>query len=93
MIDKVLSQIYGDDQYVRTLKIKRGDGAANTYSFKYLYSMELLLTSGDRTEPTNIVEKCSPFNGDVELSICPACNVPENFRPVICCDTCNLWYH
>lgn len=46
-----------------------------------------------QTELINIVDKYSVSNANVELWICPTCNEPENFRLIICCGTCDLWYH
>ena len=31
--------------------------------------------------------------GSVDTVICPGCNKGEGDRPMICCDSCDVWYH
>ena len=44
MLGRVLELIYGDDNNVRSVKLKRGDGAVQHHSISHLYPMELSLT-------------------------------------------------
>lgn len=32
-------------------------------------------------------------SNDDRIYICPICNKPDDGTPMICCDTCEIWYH
>ena len=60
LLGRVLELIYGDDDKVRSAKVKRGDGSIQIHSISHLYPLELPLTHSH--QPT----EASPDAGSSE---------------------------
>lgn len=83
---------------IRTVKMRKGNGAIDTYSIKYLFPLEFPQQPGEpegefiedieQTSSQDITQ--SPQQEEnVVIWICPACNRPEDTRPMIACDRCD----
>ena len=73
LLGRIIEVIPGDDGNIRSVKLKRGDGAICHHSLNHLYPLELSLThsnAGDYTEPSS--EAPFEFNSDIT-----PCNVQE----------------
>ena len=72
LLGRVLELIYGDDDKVRSAKVKRGDGSVQLHSISHLYPLELPLTHSH--QPTAAIadedssEEISDSNSNNQIS-------------------------
>lgn len=109
MLGTILEVLPGQDGVVRTARVRQGDGVVNVHSLKNLYPIEISQSDDDlgESEPNQAgasspvaagssqnQESSSSFSeGDGTIWLCPACNRPPGNQDMICCDSCDEWYH
>ena len=83
ILGRVLELIYGDDNLVRSVRLKRGDGVIQHHSISHLYPMELSLTHHFVTnDPCSHTQENEGTVGEEIVN--PAEDfVPEAFEPEI----------
>ena len=109
ILGTIVELIRGNDDIVRSARVRRGDGLEEVRSLKHLYPLELSVTPNNITQPevTDYIQPTrndSAVGGDTEPSclsplaedpvwLCPICNAPQQDQDMIGCDSCDEWYH
>ena len=109
MLGTILEVFPGQDGVVRTVRVKQGDGLVKVHSLKNLYPMEISQSDDDPDESeSNHAGASSPGSldssqdlepsgssreGDDTIWLCPTCNKPPGNQDMICCDSCDEWFH